>query len=327
MAKRKNPRHGSMQFWPRVRASRQYARVRNTPILKESKLLGFAGYKAGMTHVVATDTSKTSPTKGEKISIPVTVVECPPLKVSAVRFYASKGYGSVVEQEVFLKTGKEFARKAVPKAAVGSVDDIEKVPLDNITHITVQVYTQPHHAGVGKKTPEVFELPLSGSVQEQAQLAKTLAQKEISVQDIIQPGDMLDSRAVTKGKGNQGPVKRFGVNLRSHKSEKTIRGPGSLGGWIAQGHSMYRVAFSGQMGYHQRTQYNNQVLAIVQPEEVNPAGGFITYGEVKQPCLLVRGSLQGAKKRLITFTAPFRAHAKKSLPAVEFISKDSKQGN
>jgi large subunit ribosomal protein L3 len=327
MAKRKNPRHGSMQFWPRVRASRPYARVRSVPG-KDAKILGFAGYKAGMTHVVATDTSKTSPTKGEKLSIPVTVIECPPMKVASVRFYTAAGYGTAVSKEVFMKASKELARKTNNASKSHDVSELDKVALDAITHITLQVYTQPKLSGVDKKTPEIFELPLGGSVEEQLAFAKEHAQKEITVQDVFTVGQMVDTRAVTKGKGYQGPVKRFGVSLRSHKSEKTIRGPGSLGGWIAQGHSMYRVAFAGQMGYHQRTQYNNQILAIVEnPEEVNTRGGFINFGEVKQPCVLVKGSVQGAKKRLVTMTAPLRAHEKKAAPAVDFISQESKQGN
>ena len=50
--------------------------------------------------------------------------------------------------------------------------------------------------------------------------------KEISIKDIFSEG-IVDIRGVTKGKGNQGPMKRFGLTLRSHKSEKGRRGPGS----------------------------------------------------------------------------------------------------
>jgi len=94
--------------------------------------------------------------------------------------------------------------------------------------------------------------------------------KDISVKDVLSAGSYVDARAITVGKGTQGPVKRFGVNLRSHKSEKTIRGPGSLGSWIAQGHTMYRMAFAGQMGYHHRhkqqldTSHRNQ-LPLTKP--------------------------------------------------------------
>ena len=91
MPKAHNPRHGSMQFWPRVRAKRIYPRVKGfAPAAKEAKLQGFAGYKAGMTHIIITDSRKNSPTKGEDISVPVTVVECPPVKIAGFRIYKKK---------------------------------------------------------------------------------------------------------------------------------------------------------------------------------------------------------------------------------------------
>lgn len=328
MGKRLNPRHGSMQFWPRVRAARQYARVRSLPTSKDAKLLGFAGYKAGMTHVVVTDTGKNSITKGEKVALPVTVIECPPLKVSSVRFYVPHGYGTKVAKELFFKPSKEFSKKAVVAKQLSKVEDLDSVDLKDVVDITLQVYTQPKTTGFGKKVPEVFELGIGGSIQEKVAYAKKVVFNEIPITDVFSAGDLVDTRAVTKGKGNQGPVKRFGVGLTSHKSEKIRRGPGSLGGWTSQGHTMYRMAFSGQTGYHQRTQYNNQILAIVQnPEEINAAGGFISFGEVKNPCVLIKGSVQGAKKRLVTITAPLRAQKKPALPTIDYISRESKQGN
>ena len=48
-------------------------------------LQGFAGYKVGMTHLVMVDDHKHSPTEGKDIMVPVTVVECPPMKVAAIR--------------------------------------------------------------------------------------------------------------------------------------------------------------------------------------------------------------------------------------------------
>ncbi|MBW2999343.1 50S ribosomal protein L3, partial [Candidatus Woesearchaeota archaeon] len=75
------PRSGSMQYWPRKRAKRAYARVRSWAAGKEPKLLGFAGYKAGMSHISFTDPRKSSTTKGMEITWPVTIIECPPVKV------------------------------------------------------------------------------------------------------------------------------------------------------------------------------------------------------------------------------------------------------
>lgn len=328
MGKRLNPRHGSMQVWPRKRASRQYARVRSVPKDTTIGLLGFAGYKAGMTHVIVTDNTKTSMTKGERVSVPVTVIECPPIRISSVRFYVAAGYGTKVSKELFFKTEKELARK-MPLAKTLSTDkDFESIDTTGVSSITVLVYTKPKLLGINKKKPEVFELPLGGNLEEQLSFVKDNWNKDIAVGDVLSEGSYVDARAVTKGKGFQGPVKRFGVSIRARKSEKTKRGPGSLGAWVAQGHTMYRMAFAGQMGYHQRTQYNNYIIGILDDvSKVNPTSGFINYGLVKNTYVLVRGSVPGPKKRLVMFTTPLRKGRKVALPTIEHISIQSKQGN
>ncbi len=326
--KRINPRHGSMQVWPRKRAARSYARIRSMPKSTEGNVLGFAGYKAGMTHVIITDNHKNSITRGERVSVPVTVIECPPLRIASVRLYTPKGYGLKVSNEFFFKTDKTFIRKAPNAKTFSSQKDFESVDLSAVSSITLQVYTQPKLAGVGKKTPEVFELGIGGSTQDQLAFVKEHIGKDIAVKDVLKQGSLIDARAITKGKGFQGPVKRFGVSLRAKKSEKTKRGPGSLGAWVAQGHTMYRMAFAGQTGYHQRFQHNNLILGIFdEANKVNPQGGFINYGLVKSTFILVKGSVPGPKKRLITITPQLRATKTKSAPTIEFISTESKQGN
>lgn len=326
--KRVNPRHGSMQFWPRVRASRQYAKVGNVPQIDEAKLLGFAGYKAGMTHVIAADEGKNSLTKGEKIALPVTVIECPPLKIASVRLYKTLGYGKAVSKEYFFKTNKELARKITAISKLSTAADLENVDLTDVVNISLQVYTQPHLAGFGKKKPEVFEMPIGGSVEDQLAFAKEHVEKELSVKDVLFAGKYVDTRAVTTGRGYQGPVKRFGIGLRAKKSEKTKRGPGSLGGWKGQGHVLYRIAYAGQMGYHNRVQYSNLILAVEDDvTKVNPEGGFLKYGNVKNTYVLIKGSVPGPKKRLITFTSPLRKNKQQEKLTVQSISTQSKQGN
>lgn len=328
MVKRKNPRHGSMQFWPRVRSKKQHVQIRSYPESNEAKPLAFAGYKAGMTHVMAIDTNKNSKTKGEQIAIPATVIECPPIKIYSVRFYMSSGYGMAVSQELFFKADKELKKTTPLAKKTSDIEDLDTLDLSKIKDVRIQVYTQPKLAGFGRKKPEVFEVALGGSVADKIAYIKENIGKDISVADVIKQGANIDVRAVTKGKGYQGPVKRFGVSIRARKSEKTKRGPGSLGGWIAQGHTMYRIAFAGQMGYHNRTQYNNLVLDIVDDvATINPKGGFINFGNAKNTCVLIKGSVPGPKKRLVTLTAPHRIAKNVSLPTIKSISIQSKQGN
>ena len=92
---------------------------------------------------------------------------------------------------------------------------------------------------------------------------------------------------------------------------------------------MYRVAHAGQTGYHQRTQFNNLIIKIGdKPEEVNAKGGFIRYGVVKNPYILIRGSVGGPKKRLITLTEPIRQHKEPAYKTDQLkqIMTESNQG-
>ena len=329
MPKAHSPRHGSMGVWPRVRSKRSYTRVRSWPDLKDTGMLGFAGYKVGMTHVILTDNRKNSHTKGEELSWPVTIVECPPLRILGVRFYKKGLWGLTVATEIVTKGDKYTLRKLnVPKKEVQVKFDSLK--FSDYKDIRVLVSTQPNRLGIGKKKPEVFEIGLGGSVEEKFNWSKDNLGKEISVKDVLKEGSQIDIRAITTGKGFQGPVKRFGVKIRARKAEKTKRGPGSLGGWKGHAHFMYRIAHAGQMGYHQRVDFNKYLLKIGDnPEDVNVKGGFIRYGNVKNDYILLKGSVLGPKKRMLRLNIAARPNKKfkQAVPDITLISKESQQGN
>lgn len=326
MPNKRNPRHGSMQFWPRKRANMMYARVRHWAKSDKKGLLGFAGYKSGMTHGMVIDGRQHSQTKGEEIQMPFTIVECPPLKIFSARFYKLEESGLRVAKELSFKADKELARKITPaKKTAESL--LEKIKADDYEDITVTLYTLPRLSGI-KKKPELFEMHLGGSKEDKLNFIKEHTGKEISVSSVFKKGQFVDIHSVTKGRGLQGPVKRFGIGLKPHKSEKGRRAPGSLGGWRGQGHVMYRVAHAGQMGFHQRVQYNNKIMEIFStPEKVNPRGGFINYGLIKSNCLLLKGSVPGSKKRMIIMIDPIRAREQPSEMNIAYISTSSKQGN
>ncbi len=322
MGKRVNPRHGSMQVWPRKRSKRIQPRIRSKPIIKDAVPVGFAGYKAGMTQVIGIDAYKNSLTKGQEVAVPVTVIECPLLRIHSLRCYSPKDYGFGVVKEIFFKSNKNVLRRVLFKESPS--DTLTKLNLDDYHHLTITLSTQPTF----KKTPEIFELTLGGSIADALEFVKAHIATGVKVSDVYKEGELVDLHAVTKGKGYQGPVKRFGVNIRSHKSEKTKRGPGSLAGsWKGQGHMMWRVAFAGQVGFHQRTHYNGQILKISdKPEEINPKGDFPHYGKVKSEYILIQGSVPGARKRLIVFTKAIRPYKNiRNVPTIEEINLKSKQ--
>ncbi len=312
-----------MQFWPHARASKMYARVRSWTDIDQTKLLGFVGYKAGMTHLLFVDQNPTSHTKGMEISTPVTVIECPPMLPLAVRFYKSTPYGNVVLADVYAtKFEKELSRKIkLTKKKTEEPKEFDDVRL--------LAYTQPKKTGFGNKKPEIVELGLGGkTLQDKLNHAKTLLTKEIKIGETFKEGQLVDTRSISKGKGYQGPVKTHGVKIRQHKAEKTKRGPASLGSWKGQGKITYRVPHARKMGFHQRTDFNKLVMKISdKPEAINANGGFVRFGLVKNEYVLLKGSVTGPAKRPIILTEAMRprtAH-KVQAPKITYISTESKQ--
>ncbi len=328
MSNVRRPRHGSMQVWPRKRAARQYPRVRAWASSTEKKPLGFAGYKVGMSHIIYINNAKTSITKGEEISCPVTILECPPLKVAAVRLYSLSSYGFQSKTQFNAKNlDKELLERKITKLKKHNEEELSKIAAADFDEITLLVYTQPKLVGL-KKTPELFEVAIGGSKEDKLTYAKEKLGKEITVKEVFAEGNQVDIHAVTKGKGFQGPMKRFGIGRRSHKSEKSIRNPGSLGGWQGQGHVMYRVAHAGQMGYHNRVDWNKQILKISdKPQEIIVKGDYLNYGTVKNTYLMLKGSVPGPRKRLIRFNVATRPNPKitKEAPQITYTSLQSKQ--
>ncbi len=327
MATTRRPRHGSLQFWPRVRAARPYPRVRNQIVPQESRLAGFAGYKAGMTHLMVVDNRPDAMTKGEVIAIPVTIIECPPIRVASIRLYSGSSNGLKLAKEIFGKVGKELSRKiTVTKKEVAA--DAASADLSNVVDVRVNVYTQPWLSGVEKHKPEVFELSVGGKgIQERFAFAQQLLGKEVAVKDALKEGQQVDVFGVTVGKGFQGPVKRFGLHLRQHKAEKTKRGPGSLGGWSNP--RMWTVAHAGQMGFQSRQERNKLIVKLSEnPAEFQMSGGIIHYGRLKSHFVVVKGSVQGEPKRLVRLM-PSRLPSTRlpaQAPTIEYASLTSKQG-
>jgi len=312
MSKRISPTHGSMQFWPRVRAKKESPRIKFWVKLAEAKVLGFAGYKVGMGHIILRDTSS-KVTKGQDVVTPITIIECPPLKPLSLRFYKNNIYGSKLISELPAKNlNKELAKRI----NLTKKKEEKKEPED-FDELRLQVYTQPKDTGIGKKKPEIFEVGLSGSKEEQLRLGKELLGKEIKLSDVFKEGELVDIHSVTKGKGFQGTTKRFGTRLRQHKSEKVKRGVGSLGPWHSR--SIWRVPHPGRMGYHTRIEYNKLILKIASDSSINPKAGFRNYGVIKNDYIILSGSIGGPKKRLIRLTEPIRP--KKSLKMIPDIKK------
>src|SRR3989344_4947961 len=119
--------------------------------------------------------------------------------------------------------------------------------------------------------------------------------------------DFVDVRGLTKGKGLQGPLTRFGLSLKAHKSEKGRRRPGSLAPWHPA-RVTFRTPMAGQMGLFSRIQYNLKLLATnsIADKNINPGTGFQHYGNIQSNYMIVLGSLAGPVKRAVLLTPAFR---------------------
>lgn len=332
--KKHAPRRGSLAYLPRGRAARAVGRIRHWPEVEEGPtLLGFAGYKAGMTHVFLVDDREGSPNFGKETIHPATVVDAPPITVCALKAYVKNQSGLQTFTEAWMKDPpKDLNRVATlpensdPEKALKKMED----NLDKIRGFRLLVATQPRLAsGVPKKKPELMEIKVDGgSIKEQFEYSKKLFGKTVSVINVFKEGQFVDVVSITKGKGFQGPVKRWGVKILPRKSRKTKRGVAVIGPWHPA-RVLYTVPRAGQMGYFQRTEFNKRILKIgADGKEISPTGGFVRYGPVRGAYILLDGSLPGPPKRLIRLRYPVRPplETPEAPPKITYISLESSQG-
>ena len=314
MTRHGTTRHGSLQFYPRKRADRLLPDVNwNSIKRKEPGILGFVGYKVGMMSAFLKDNSPHSLTKGKRIAIPVTIIECPTMKIFSVRFLKHK---RPVTEVLNSNLDKELKSKVkLPKKTTKKLEDVKEGSYDDIRVI---LYSQAKKTGI-KKTPDMIEVGLAGELAQKLDYVKNNFPKEISIKDSIKEG-VVDFRGVTKGKGLQGTVKRFGLSLKSHKSEKGVRTLGSGGPWHPA-RVDYTQPRAGQMGFFTRVVYNSKIVLVgsINEKDINPASGFKHYGKIESDYMVVDGSVQGAEKRPLLITSPLRPSKKQIKKTFDFI--------
>ncbi|MFV9677269.1 MAG: 50S ribosomal protein L3 [Methanosarcinales archaeon] len=318
MTKRHRPRRGSLAYSPRKRVRSETCRLKREDKVAGKEVQSFAGYKAGMSHLMLTDNYPHSPTKGMEISAPTTIIETPPLKAVGFRLYNVTGYGKKVVTEVWAENGGNLDKIA---SIIESED--ESFSINMIVSTLPQVVT-----GIPKKKPGIMEIKMSGVLEKDLEYAREVFGKDIRVGDAFKEGDFVDVTAVTKGKGTQGPVKRWGVMIQNAKARRSGRGRhvGCIGAWTPR-RVRWRIPQLGQTGYQQRTEYNKRILKIGEEgEEITPKGGFLNYGIVRNDYIMVKGSIPGPKKRLVRISHAIRPYPKIGSPEITYISRASQQG-
>lgn len=338
MARRKYsaPRRGSLGVRPRKRASKFVPRVKTWPEVNfdEPRPLAFLGYKAGMTHVMMIDDRPGTLTYGQEIAVPVTVVETPPMVVVGARFYEATVAGLKTLTELWVPPPEKLMIQRRVRALKIGEDHRERVMRkieankDDIVRVALILASQPTlTGGLSKKVPDIIEVKLGGGdIGRQIDYALSILGKEIKVSDVFKAGQFIDVIGVTKGKGFQGVIKRFGVRElpRWHKHRKGSRRIGSRSPGIG---TLSAVPQPGQMGFHRRTEHNKRILLIgSNGDEITPAGGFPHYGVVRSDYIVVAGSLQGPPKRPLVLRWPVRPPrwVPEAPPKITYISLESK---
>ena len=308
--KKHAPHRGSLGY-RRKRTNRHTSRIRTWTNSAEARLLGFVGYKAGMTHIALVNSDKRSPFYKQEQFVPVTVIETPPIAIFSIRTYTrdpvsnqlqvrSQIWSEDLEKDLELRT-KIPSNKQNSKQLLA----LEKESLSEVAEVRVLAHTQPRQAGLSQKKPDIIEIKVGGKVSEAFSYASEILGKKINLTDIYQASDFVDVNATTKGKGFAGPVKRHGIKILPRKTRKGRRVVGCIGPWHPA-RVMWTVPRAGQLGYFTRMEYNKQILKTGEDgEEVTPVNGFKRYGKVKQH-ILVRGSVPGAAKRLVRLRDPIR---------------------
>mmetsp|Transcript_19547 Transcript_19547/g.37707 ORF Transcript_19547/g.37707 Transcript_19547/m.37707 type:complete len:229 (+) Transcript_19547:350-1036(+) len=186
--------------------------------------------------------------------------------------------------------------------------------LQNCLLIRILCYSIIFKKNKKLKTNYSFEIQLEGGNNSiKLECGLKLIGKELHIDSIIRPNDFVDVISVTKGKGLQGVIKRWGITRLPRKTHRGLRKVACIGSWTPSRVS-WTIARSGQMGYHKRTILNLKILKIgifkdvsfdsitffdINKKDINCMGGFPKYGIIRNDYIIVKGSVLGTPKRPI----------------------------
>jgi large subunit ribosomal protein L3 len=181
--------------------------------------IGLVGRKRGMTRVFTED----------GMSVPVTVIEVNPNRVTQVKSEETDGYRSVQ-----VTIGSRRA-SLVNKPVAG------------------------HYAKSGVEAGEgLWELRLADGAGEDLETGS-----ELKV-DMFDAGEMVDVTGTSKGKGFAGVVKRhnFAMQDATHGNSLAHRAPGSIGQCQTPGRVFKGKKMAGHMGVEKVTMQNLEVVRV-----------------------------------------------------------------
>ena len=360
-----HPRLGHLGFLPKKRSQRARGKCKKFPRDDASApchLTAFMGFKAGMTHIVR-DVDKPGSKLHKKETLEaVTIVETPPVVVVGVVGYVKTPQGlralntvwaEHLNDEIkrrFYKNWFKSKRKAftkyVAKYSNGSIDKELDELRKNCDVIRVIAHTQVRKVkNLKQKKAHMMEIQVNGgSVADKVDFAHKYFEKAIPVDAVFTKDEMIDCISVSRGRGFEGVVTRWGVTRLPRKTHRGLRKVGCIGAWHPA-RVGYTVARPGQHGYHHRTEINKKVYRIgkvddashkattehdATEKDITPMGGFSHYGVVKNDYLMIKGGIAGPRKRLITLRRSLFKQTRRVATeeiAIKFIDTSSKMGH
>jgi large subunit ribosomal protein L3e len=358
------PRKRAAHFRGRVRA------FPRDDAEKKPHLTAFLGYKAGMSHILREVNKPGSKVHKKEVVEAVTIIETPPLIVVGLVGYVETPRGlrtlttiwaEHLSDEVkrrFYKNWYRSKRKAFTRYAARVAEennkDVQK-ELDRLKKhahvIRVLAHTQIKKMGLRQKKAHLMEIQVNGGdVPAKVDWARALFERNVPVDTVFQQNDMIDCIGVTTGHGFEGVVTRWGVTRLPRKTHRGLRKVACIGAWHPA-RVGYQTARAGQDGYHHRTEMNKKIYRIGQAAKdaegkvvnfnattpsdqtqktITPLGGFPHYGEVDEDFVMVKGSVVGPKKRVITLRKTLVPQTKRSAQeeiTLKFIDTASKFGH
>uniref|UniRef100_U7E301 60S ribosomal protein L3 n=1 Tax=Populus trichocarpa TaxID=3694 RepID=U7E301_POPTR len=303
-----HPRHGSLGFLPRKRASRHRGKAKSFPKddpTKPCRLTAFLGYKAGMTHIVREVEKPGSKLHKKETCEAVTIIETPPMVVVGVVGYVNTPGGLRSLSTVWAQHLSEEVRRRFYKNWCKSKKK------------AFTKYCKKYESEDGKKDIQAqleklkkYCTVIRVLVHTQIRKMKGLKQKKAHLMEIqVNGGDVAK-----KGKGYEGVVTRWGVTRLPRKTHRGLRKVACIGAWHPARVS-FTVARAGQNGYHHRTELNKKIYKLGKcgqeshcavteydrtEKDITPIGGFPHYGVVKEDYLMIKGCCVGPKKRVVT---------------------------
>ena len=298
-----------MQYWHRRRAQTRLPRLRSGPTyIKEPSISSIVAFKAGMTHAMVTDDSGAS-SKGAEVSRPCTVLEIPTMEIYGMRLYSkdpNTHYRVSTLEVINSNSAKKLHMKAVKndETKIGAI----KAKLGEFMDVVALVAAFPKGMSAEQHHPSRFEAHVGGSsLEEKFNFLSGMLGKELKASDVFKNGEFVDVTSITKGKGWQGPVKRFGIAVQYHKATGKTRHVGSLGPFGVP-KVLYTIPQAGQLGFGYRTEHNKRILKIGSRGDatITPRSGFQNYGLVRNDYLMIGGSVPGPAKRLVRIRKSIR---------------------